>query len=286
MKLMRKPLLVVLSVLMALLVGCSKPQQFGGLPRDRDKVFTGIASLSPSTTELLAILQVPLMGRSKSDNFPSYVSTVPVIGDLKPNYEMIAKMGKPLIFLDKDLYGDAEIAKLKETGATIEPMSATTLEEFYKELYKIGNLCGKESPANEMVIKIKKQEMIVRGDPIGGDKSTAIIVPGPGGHHMVAGANSFIGNCVKLMGLKVVGPDSKKWEMANVEFLLAQNPDYLLVSGDVKNLLADPRLANMKAVRSKAYFTLPEDIVLRKASRVEDLLRDAHKGYMILEGRK
>lgn len=284
MKLMRKPLLVVLAVLSGLVVGCSKPAQFGGEPRKQEQVFNAIGSLSPSTTELMATFQVPLAGRSKACNYPPSVATIPVIGDLKPNYEAIAKMGRSLIFLDRDLYGDAEVTKLKEIGATVVEMKSTTLDEYYKEIYKIGSLVAKETPANEYVIKIKKQVAINSGDPVAADKSAAILIPGPGGHHMIAGKDSFQGHCIAQMGVKVVGPASKKFEMVNAEFLLAQNPDFILVAGDVKLMKADSRLATLKAVKNNAYFTLPQDIVLRRGGRVEDFLRDSHKGFKILEG--
>ncbi|HLO97650.1 MAG TPA: ABC transporter substrate-binding protein [Fimbriimonas sp.] len=284
MKLMRKPLLVVLAVLTGLVVGCSKPRQFGGEVRPPESVYAGIASLSPSTTELLGNFMVPMVGRSKACNFPPQVTSVPIAGDLKPNYEMIAKMGRVLIFLDKDLYGDAEIVKLKEVGAVVREMGATNLEEYYKEVHKIGSLCARETQANELVIKVRKQAAVSAGDPITSGKSAVILIPGPGGRHMIAGKNSFQGSCVSMLGLKVIGPDSKRFETANAEFLLAQNPDYILVAGDVKTMKADTRLATLKAIKNNAYFTVPQDIVLRRGGRVEDFLRDSHKGFKLLEG--
>lgn len=275
---MRKLLGVSLGALL-IVVGCKPPQQFGGVPRD--KVYRAVISLSPSTTELMAQYAIPIIGRSKADDYPVAIKATPVVGDLKPDYEAITRMHPDIIVVDRDLYGDAEIKKLESITEVLK-IGSDSLDAFIKESYEIGNKLGGEGAITEYVDKINRQRQASEGEKPPTPVNAVMVIPDSSGHHMIAGVKSFQCDLVKIMGATPIGPDSNKFEMLNPEFLMSQNPDVVIVAGEAKSFLADKRFANLKAVKSGKIFGLPQDYVLRRGARIDQTIYQGHKALMLV----
>jgi iron complex transport system substrate-binding protein len=282
---MRKQLLGGVFIALLFLVGCRQPTTFGGQPRK--KFYKAVISLSPSTTEMVAFAGVRLIGRTKADDYPGQVATVEVVADLKPNYERIAQLKPDLIILDRDLYGDAEVAKLKQTGADVKIIGSDSVEGYIKDFYTLGNWVGGENNINEYLIKVQKQVAVSLGDKPSKNVKAAMIIPDASGHHMIAGAKSFQADVMRIIGSTPIGPDTNKFESLNPEYLLSQNPDVIFVAGDKKSLLADSRFANLTAVKTNSIVALNQDVALRRGQRVDTFMYDAHKAFLLLmEGKK
>ena len=285
MKPMRKQLLGSVFIALLLLVGCKQPATFGGKPRT--KVFHKIISLSPSTTELVGITAVPIIGRTNSCNYPLAVKKVAVVADLKPDYEMIAGLHPDLILVDKDLYAPADIEKLRSIpGVTIKEFAPTTVKEYEKDLYVLANMISGETNVNDYVIKLGKNVEASIGESPPHPITAALIIPDGTGHHMIAGTKSFQADVVRIMGAQLIGPDSNRFESLNPEFLMSKNPDWIIVAGETKTFLADKRFANMPAIKSLKIFGLDQDIVLRRGSRVHDFIYNGHKLLILGEEKK
>src|SRR5437764_1359671 len=56
-------------------------------------------------------------------------------------------------------------------------------------------------------------------------QKVALIMPGGGSEHMIAGTDSFQADCLKQVGATPVGPKGKIFVNVNVEDLLKQDPD-------------------------------------------------------------
>ena len=279
MKSMRKQLLGSVFIALLVLVGCKQPVHYGGVPRKA--FFKSIVSLSPSTTEMVGLAGIMLIGRTQACNYPRSMSSVPVVADLKPDYEKITQIHPDLILLDRDLYGDSEIQKLKETKAVVKVVGSDTVEGYIKDFYTLGNLISGEANINEYIIRVRKQITASQGEKPGKELKAAFIIPDASGHHMIAGTKSFQADVVRIIGATPVGPDSNKFEMLNAEFLMTQNPDFIFIAGDEKRFLADTRFANLRAVKSKNILSLDQDIALRKGSRVDEFIYLGHKHLML-----
>lgn len=279
---MRKGLLgVSLVAIMMMVGGCKQVQPFGGIPRK--KVVTSAASLSPSTTELIALLGIKIVGRCKADNYPVSVSDAAIVADLKPNYEALARLKPDVIVLDKALYSDAEIQKVKAVSANTDVIvfDPHTLEDFYKEMYKMANIVGGEIPVAEYIQKIKKQQLSSLGEQLPPTKAV-LVIPDKSGYHMFVGAKSFQADLIKSMGATPIGPNSDKFETLNPEFLMSQNPDVIIVAGDLNTFTADKRFASLKAVKEQRMFGLPQDIILRRGCRVDSCIYEGHKALALV----
>ncbi len=281
---MRKQLLGSVFIALLFLVGCKQPVTFGGEPRTT--VYRSVISLSPSTTELMALTGIPIRGRTKACDFPIQVRDVEVVADLKPNYELIASKKPDLILYDRDLYGSTEVEKLKQTGAKILPLGAYTVEGHIKEMYELGNLLSGEATINDYVIRLRKNIQASLGDRPTRPITAIMVIPDSGGRHMLAGSKSFQADMVRISGATLLGPDSNKFESLNPEWVLSQNPDWIIVAGTSKEFLADTRFSGLSAVKNSKYFGIDQDVCLRRGMRVEKFIYGAHKMIMLGEGKK
>ena len=111
-------LFALLGMLLAL-GGCQPATVIGGgIPPT--KRYRTIASLSPSTTEIVAsnIYTITLVGKTAQCNYPTMKVGVPIVmNGVKPNYERLAQIRPMAIVYDESLFTQADIDKLKGLGA-------------------------------------------------------------------------------------------------------------------------------------------------------------------------
>jgi ABC-type Fe3+-hydroxamate transport system substrate-binding protein len=133
----------------------------------------------------------------------------------------------------------------------------------------VASATGDESNVNDYIqtdIEGKIAAAKVTNSP-----TVAFLMPGEGSEHMIDGTNSFLGDMLKRIGAKPMGPDGNRFVTLNVEDLIKDNPDVIMVAGDPHQIANDPRLASLKAVKSKNVYGINPDIALREGARVPDL---------------
>jgi iron complex transport system substrate-binding protein len=270
-------------------VGCNKEDDtLGGLKRE--KTYKNVISLSPSTTELLLTQGASgiTKGRTAADNFPeSTVKNVPIVASVKPDYEKISGMKPDLVVYDASLYNSEDAQKIKELGADVFVIDANTVDKFVDQLYELGSLIGAETNISGYIDKILAARTAALGNALSPAPKVAVMLAGSGSsEHMAAGTDSFIADIVRSAGGEPVGPKSDKFEKANAEFLLTQNPDVILLGVSAKDpaatdrqvqaILGDPRLKPLKAVANRRLVGIDQDVMLRRGSRVDRLIDKLH----------
>lgn len=272
--------LTTLALIVALLLaGCQRPSVVGGRPPD--KFYRVIVSLSPDTTELIGnfgFLSV-LKGRTQACNYPRNVATVPVVCDVKPHYEKISAMHPDLIVYDEDLFSDAERLKLKELGFELMPMRAHSLAEFEDFLYRLGAITMSATKYSEYVDRIEAARQLALANQPEPKPKVAILMGGPGGEYWVDGKQSFRAQIVSIAGGVPVGPEGTRFQPANIEALVAMNPDVILVAGkdQARPVLNDPRLKSIAAVRRMSVVGIDPDVLLRTGARVDLLIKTVNQ---------
>ncbi len=241
------------------------------------KVAKKVVSLSPSLTEIVTVYGRTdiLAGRTASCNYPPYVGKVPVVmSGIKPDYEKVASLKPELVVYDADILSEADVAKFKELNIPTFGLKAKDLPEFERELFRLGSLVGTESRTSDYVDKIEAARALARVQRPKNPPTVAIVMPGSGSEHMVAGTGGFLAKVFEECGAKVLGPDSDRFEPLNAETLVAQNPDFVFVAGEPALFLQDPRFKGLKAIADRHLFGLNPDVALRKGSRVDTLLKN------------
>jgi ABC-type Fe3+-hydroxamate transport system substrate-binding protein len=262
------------------LSGCEKPQVVGGVPRS--KFVKNVVSLSPSVTEVCLSAMLQPVGRTSSCNYPeSTTKSIPVVADVKPNYEAIQKLNPDLVAYDRGLYSDQDIQKIKEMGFQTFEFKAQTLADYERELLTFASVAGVESNMNDYVERVHKAWSRVRGDKPTTTKKIAFLLVGSTGSPMIAGKKSFLADVGTQCGATVIGPDSDKFETLNAEMILSENPDVVFVGGDAKLFLKDARFTGVAAAKTGRVFGLTQDVMVRKGSRVDKLLDAVYRGLTV-----
>jgi len=283
-------------VLTLAICGCKDEQVIGG--KAAEKSYLRIASLSPATTEILALHSDAqrLVGRTASCNFPPNVGPAPVVTKgVKPDYEALAKIQPDLILLDATLYSDDDIQKLKSTtGADLMVLfsnsegklaETNTIDSFLDWLYRFGATQTdpmRISKYADNIFQARESALAVPLEP----KPKVIVLTGgeAGESYHVAGTKSFQADVVRGAGGEPVGPNSSKFEVANLESLVSLDPDVILTSGDPNSVAKDGRLAKTRAVRAGRIARIQPDVLLRSGARVDLLLQTMHRFFAGSQG--
>ena len=266
-----------------LVFGGCKPPLPPGIKLVRP-VWTAV-SLSPSAAELLSITSVRLVGRSASDNYPKSASGVPVVGNIKPDYEQIASIKPDVIVYDPSIYNSTDIEKLKALNIPLATIEGDTVEAYIQSVFKLGQATQSETALMDYIERLNKEVSVCRSDPIVPAPKTAIVMLSHNSNPMVAGTKSYYADLVRIAGGDPVGPPSNKFEPINAEALLALNPDAIVVpadKGDYSALTKDPRFAQLKAVKTGKILGVDQDYILRRGERADDALKHLHDAFIKL----
>jgi iron complex transport system substrate-binding protein len=263
-----------------LLAGCTEAPTFGR-GGDPHQPYRKIVSLSPGTTEIVASYianHQAFQGRTKADNFPPTVRDVPVVGDLKPDYEKLAQIKPDLIVYDDALYNEADVEKLKQLGGKLFAIKADTVAAFMDQLRDLGAEISSETQLNDYADKINYERQDAMGSALKPTPKVAVLMPGGGGEHMIAGKDSFQADLVRSGGGEPVGPPGNRFVTLNAESLISMNPDVILVAGMPDPIATDPRLKTLKAVVGHRVYGTgvdknAQDILLRRGARVIDAIK-------------
>jgi len=271
------------------LIGCgAQAVTEGGKPRP--KVYQNVVSLSPGTTEIISstnFTQV-LKGRTAADDFPQSALSAPVVASVKPDYELLAEMKPDLIVYDSQLYNESDVEKIKALGADTFVFESNTLDGFIEELYKLAALLGSEVNTISYIENIYRERNSALGDAPENRPKLAIVLPGDGTEHLIAGTKSFAANMAAEAGAQPVGPDADRFVPLSPEAFIQQNPavivvPYTRVPGDdatsrnnarrsAQKLLDDPRFKNVQAVVNGQMIAIDEDVLTRRGFRVNQLI--------------
>lgn len=273
--------LAIVPILSLLLAGCESYQEVGGRPNP--KRVGKIVSLSPSTTELVAANLYgisELVGRTASCNYPAGISSVPVVAEVKPSFERIAAAKPDLIIYDAGLYSQGDVEKLKQLNIELFEFKANTIDEYADTCLRLASRTGCESRMSDYIDRMYAEVSLNQGTKPENPPKVAIVLRNPDGSLMVAGTKSFLGDVLTKCGAAPVGPESTKFENANVESLIEMAPEVILTTdalGSQDGILKDPRLQSIPAVKKKYVAATTGDVLLRAGTRVRDLVERVGK---------
>ena len=293
---MRRLRSLFLALPLALLVGCqSTAVQIGG--KTRPKRYSAVVSLSPSTTEIVADMAYTahLVGRTSADNYPLSAQKVAVVASTKPDYEMIATLRPDLVVYDGDLYGPADVEKIKALGADTWVMDAKTVDAYIDQLRHLASMLSTETNGATYVDKVFAARNAAQAEAKTPQPKVAIMLPGQGTEHMIAGAKSFYADAVKAAGGNAIGPDADKFVNVNPEWLISENPDAIVIGVNkadqtsaneaVNSLLKDGRFKNITAISKKQIIAIDQDVLLRRGWRVDKLIDGLHQALSNVGGK-
>ncbi len=255
----------------ALLAGCTAPPpQVGGqIP---DKVYGRVISLSPSITELVALLNATnlLVGRTSVDTRPSYIKGVTIVANPTPDIEMIVKLQPDLVLVEENLINPAELEKLQsQKGFDVVVLDIDSIQDWEDSVTKLGVLLQAHSRASEVIDRVHQ----ARANAIL-PKSTyrpKVMVAMSASPPWVAGTGSYQADVVRAAGGEPVGPPTDRFVAFSPESIIKLNPDIIFVSADVSKF-SGPEWEAIRAGKDGEIIQVNEDTLLRTGADLEQLI--------------
>jgi len=281
MKLRISPLLIAVPALLALGACQSSGQEIGGKPRESQPVVEYI-SLSPSTTELLQSAGIPLakmLGRSESCDWPTQISGCPVVvKGTTPDFEKIASLKPQRVILEKNLYSDSTIQKLKDLGLDVLVVDIKTPKDYDQTVATLARDAGSETNASLYLDKVYGAKSLLIGS-IESDMKLAVIIGDEVGGFYIAGKNTLLGQYVQQSSGEFLGPDSNKFEPVGIEEILRLDPNIIITQlGDGSKMLKSQKMNPIEAISKRNVLEVEPDVLLRNGGRVDQLLEGIATG--------
>lgn len=234
-----------------------------------------LVSTAPSITEILFALGVgdQIIGVDASSNYPDAALEIEKIGDYSGfDLEKVVGLNPDIVFAGNGLQHE-QILPLTDAGINVVSVEPTYFDDIGQSILLIGAAVGKEAEAQALVDEIDAATNAVA------EKSAAMssrptvyyaMSIGSSGY-WTSGQGSFINTVIEKAGGVCVTADSEvEWPEYSAEDLIAADPDVLIVSSWVSedDLLADPVMSELSAVKSGKYLFISDDLINRPGPRI------------------
>jgi len=187
----------------------------------------------------------------------------------KPNIEQIVELKPDLVVTSfHSANVNESLAKFNLKTLTLK---ADSVGDIYKNIEEIGKVTGKEQKASEVVSEIKSKIDSFANSGVKGKKILAVFSSTP-----LTGFSSktLPGDIFNKLGLKNIADNVEgSTPIVSTEFILSQNPDYIVVIGgmgrDGENFLKqNPVLKKTTAAKNGKVLTVPSSLLLRGTPRI------------------
>lgn len=278
-------LLLVLTLIMTLVAGCSSTQQ----QAKEGKTFTDtlgrqitineypkkIVSLAPAITEILfAIgLDEEIVGVSDYCDYPEKASSKEKMGGFEnPNVEKIYAQQPDMVFISAGVQEDV-IKKLEELKVTVVVLDADTVDQVISNIELAGKLTGKETEAKKLADNMRARVNKIATKYKSQTKPT-VFVEIWDDPLMSAGSDSFVNNIIEVAGgINIAADNAERYYNYSMEKLLETDPDYYIINTH-SHTPQDIKKRNgynaLSAVQNNKVFAVDDNLISRAGPRVID----------------
>ncbi|MDQ3023187.1 MAG: helical backbone metal receptor [bacterium] len=254
-----------------------------------------IVSLAPSVTEMLFFLGLGdrVVGRSNYCNYPPEATKLPSVGgfvdtsiekivSLQPDL-VVAYQGNSLEVVGQLRQLKINVIAMPEAGSVSEV--SDQMDVLRAVTYRNKPLGGGPPyPNNQQLLWARQLDELKATDK---DQGPNVFYGMPGEVTYSAAPGSFIDDLITLAGGRNVIPSGKqRWPQVNAEFILAAQPEWLLISTPcaghtelkkasddiLASLAKDPVWSKLPAVKKGQIVVIDADVLLRPGPRILDAL--------------
>lgn len=170
------------------------------------------------------------------------------------NVEKVIKLNPDLVLAPNTIKTET-VTQLRDAGVTVYRFSmAASIEDIYQKTDTIGQLTGECSGADSTVTNMRDNVQTVEAAVEGEERPSVFYDMG---NRYTAGPNTFIGGIISKAGGHNIVADastSQAYPQLSAEFIVEQDPDFLVVNAQPEALDDDPKSH------------IPEDSVLRETT--------------------
>ncbi len=261
----------------ALNLSLNKPSQQAGLTvvDDGNNVVTvpqpvkRIVSLAPSCTEIAFALGIGnrIVGDTIYDDFPNATKNITKVGGVTNiSVDKIVSL-KPDLVLSYSLNYPQDIQKLKSLGIPVLTLDPKNLQGIIHDLYMVGYVTGTYSNATNLANRINTWLYSLYNVTSTINNREKLFYLGWYPQIWTAGEDTFINEMIVLAGGINIASTGYSWFIINEEYLITQNPQWIIVSQYQASLIPqienDSALANITAVKER-HFIVMNDYLLQQ----------------------
>jgi iron complex transport system substrate-binding protein len=242
-----------------------------------------IVSMAPSNTEILFAIGAgaQVIGRDEFSDYPAEAKALPSVGGSMGTYsiETIASL-KPDLVLAAEINTPEQVKALEDVGLTVYYLAnPKDLDGMYANLKTVGQLAGRESEADALVLSLQKRVQAVEDKlaPISSIFTVFYEMDGSDpAKPWTAGQGSYLSQLVKMaLGSNVGDSMTGDYVQMSQEALLVQNPSIILL-GDAaygvtpQQVAARPGWGALQAVKDNRIYAFDDNLVSRPGPRLVD----------------
>jgi len=265
-----------LFVTFLLLVACREKHVV--VPRDVKAPPARVVSLSPSTTETIAVLgALPiLVGRSRYCDYPPEVASLPEVGGyVDPNLEAIVALRPELVVGARGPAGRRIDDTLKSRGIDTYFPPTESIDEVFAMMNGLAEKIGRASEADRVVARI--QARLARIDAVVKTLDHPRVLLLFGVQPIVAaGPKGFGDEILKRAGGVNAVKEGEAYPQLDIEAVAGLDPD-IIVDAAVAEEHGAQRItksaggwSRVRAVREDKVIPLADEVVLRPGPRVDE----------------
>ena len=229
--------------------------------------------------EILAAigLEGRIIARTRADRIPASIVDLPSIGThMRPNIEMVLGLAPDLVLqMSGRKEASQAVANLRRFGLTTAFFKATTFEEVFSVIHRIGTLTGADAEAAALIASMQQRLAgVAKGIDADAQRPTVFFeVRYP--NLLGAGQGSIVTDVIRRAGGENSVGGTRKLMRLSEEELLRLDPDvYVLQRGPMNPnpvaLSERPHFRTLKAVREGRVLIVDEKIFSRPGPRNVD----------------
>jgi len=291
-------LLLVLTMLLSILAGCSSAAQtettessdgtgitvvdMTGRTVTLEEPATRIVALTAADCEILYALGAgdALVGRGTYCDYPVEVLNIPAVeSGSATNLEQILALEPQVLLMGTMDQTEEQIAALEKAGVKVVVSDADDIAGTYDTISLIGALMGKDAEAAALIDSMKATFTKLQEASTGDGSKTVYFEVSPLEYGLwAAGANTFMNEIAEMLGLTNVFADVDGWGSVSEEQILERNPDYIVTISmyfgegptPEEEIMARAGWENVTAVQNGAILNLQNNELSRPGPRLAD----------------
>ena len=249
-----------------------------------------IVSASPAVTEILFALGAGdrVVAVTDRSNYPPEATERPKVGGFfTPSVEKVLGARPDLVIGQRGNPPDF-VETLRRSGVPVFTVDPQTLDQILSTIRKVAQLIGDEAAGESLVGDMQRRlaAIAARTAVIPEDERPTAFLVLQVSPPWTAGSGTFQDDAIRAAGGRNIAAAVEGFRAFSTESLVAGNPDFLLLStmdGDPdrmkRDVLADPVLSRLSAVRSNHLVILEADPLMRAGPRIVDAIEEMARAF-------
>lgn len=236
---------------------------------------TRVASLAPSTTELLFALGAGgrVVGRTTWCDWPPAAAAITNLGDgLSPNIEAILAVRPDLVVLYRSPQNAAAADRLRGFGVATIQLRTDSFDDLARNAELLGRALGVEDSARAVAVRLRAG--IAEASRPGGSAGPRVLILAWDQPPMTIGRGSFQHELVALAGgINIFADVAAPSAPVSLEAIAARDPDVIFTTSSSPAFAARPEWRVVRAVRERRFVVVDGSEFSRPSPRAPEAIR-------------